>query len=149
MRILEAADIPYETLTYPVDDAHIDAMSVARITGMDPLQICKTIVTTSEDQSIRVFCVPAPYEISLKKARLAVGARSIELVDQKRLRALTGYIRGGVSPIGMIHTYPIYVEETIQLFERIAISGGLRGVQLLLTPKHLALATAGIWADLV
>lgn len=149
MRILEAANIPFKVITYPVNDAHIDAMSVAQLTGLNPVQICKTVVTTTENQVIQIFCIPAPYEISLKKARAAVGARSIELVNQTQLRSLTGYIRGGVSPIGMIHPFPIYLEETVQLLDWVAISGGMRGIQLLLDPTDLAQVTQGIWADLV
>lgn len=149
MRILSNADIPYEVLSYQVDEEHIDAMSVARQVGLDPLQVCKTIVTSTEHNDIIVFCLPAPYEISLKKARTVANAKFLELVDTDSLRSLTGYIRGGVSPLGMIHNYPLYIEETVQLLPKIAVSAGRRGFQLLLDPSDLAKAAAGIWADLV
>ncbi len=149
MRILDTAHIFYETITYTVDEDHIDAVSVAHSLSMDPLQVCKTIVTTSNEGHIFVFCIPAPYEIALKKAKQITGTKSLELVAQHRLRTLTGYIRGGVSPIGMIHTYPTYIEETVQLLSHITVSGGQRGIQLLLTPTDLLQVTNAQWADLI
>jgi Cys-tRNA(Pro)/Cys-tRNA(Cys) deacylase len=149
MRILSDADIPFEVITYDADGQHIDAMSVAHQVGLDPLQVCKTLVTSTESNAIFVFCVPAPYEISLKKARSVVQAKSLELVDVNKLRSLTGYIRGGVSPLGMIHTYPLYIEETVQLLPKIAISAGKRGMQLFLDPNDLIQVANGVWADLI
>lgn len=149
MRILEAAGIPYEIVTYEWDEDHIDAMSVAALAGLDPLSVVKTLVTQATDRSIHIFCVPAPYEFSMKKARTLVGTDSLELVKQQQLRPLTGYIRGGVSPLGMIRSYPLYLEETIQLMDRITVSAGQRGYQLLLKPEDLRRAANGVWADLV
>lgn len=149
MRILEAAGIPYEIVTYEWDEDHIDALSVAGLTGLDPLQVVKTLVTQATDRSIHIFCIPAPYEFSMKKARALVGTDSIEMVKQQQLRPLTGYIRGGVSPLGMLRPYPLYLEETIQLMDRIAVSAGQRGYQLLLKPEDLQRAANGVWADLV
>jgi Cys-tRNA(Pro)/Cys-tRNA(Cys) deacylase len=149
MRILEAAGIPYEIITYEWDEDHIDAMSVAVHAGLDPLSVVKTLVTQATDRSIHIFCVPAPYEFSMKKARTLVGTDSLELVKQQQLRPLTGYIRGGVSPLGMIRPYPLYMEETIQLMDRITVSAGQRGYQLLLKPEDLLNVAHGRWADLV
>ncbi|MDD3941247.1 MAG: YbaK/EbsC family protein, partial [Sphaerochaetaceae bacterium] len=111
------------------------------------MQVCKTIVTRGSDDLIRVFCLPGPLEISMKKARACLQVSSLELVDQRDLRKLSGYIRGGVSPLGMIRPYPLYLEETMQLYDQVAISAGQRGVQLFLCPTDLQRVTGGNWAD--
>jgi len=147
MRILDASDISYEVLSYAWDEDHIDAVSVAAKLGLDPMQVCKTIVTRGSDDLIRVFCLPGPLEISMKKARACLQVSSLELVDQRDLRKLSGYIRGGVSPLGMIRPYPLYLEETMQLYDQVAISAGQRGVQLFLCPTDLQRVTGGNWAD--
>ena len=147
MRILDASGITYEVLSYAWDEDHIDAASVAAKLGLDPMQVCKTIVTRGSDDLIRVFCLPGPLEISMKKARACLQVSSLELVDQRDLRKLSGYIRGGVSPLGMIRPYPLYLEETMQLYDQVAISAGQRGVQLFLCPTDLQRVTGGNWAD--
>lgn len=148
MRILDSAKISYEVLHYAWDEQHIDAQSVADMLGLDPMQGCKTIVTRGADDQVRVFCIPGPMEISMKKARALLGVGDLSLVHLDELRRLTGYIRGGVSPLGMIHPYPLYIEKTIQLMDRIAVSAGQRGYQILLDPKDLIRATGSIWADI-
>jgi Cys-tRNA(Pro)/Cys-tRNA(Cys) deacylase len=148
MRILDSAGIPYEVRSYAWDDAHIDAMSVAQQLGADPLQVCKTIVVRGSDNQIRVMCIPGPMEINMKKARALLGIGELSLVRQDELRRLTGYIRGGVSPLGMIHPYPLYLEETIQLLDTMIVSAGQRGLQLCLAPADLMRVGGGTWADL-
>ena len=149
MRILDSQGIGYEVLRFDYDAQQFDAMDVARQVNMDPQQVCKTIVTITDDRRIIIFCIPSPYDISLKKAKQLVHAKTVELVEQKRLRTLTGYVRGGVSPVGMIHTYPTFAEETIRLFPTITISGGQRGILLSIAPENLLKVTSGEWADLV
>ena len=149
MRILDNLGITYEVRTYAWDEDHIDAMHAAENLGIDPQEVCKTIIMRNQDKQLFVFCVPAPCEISLKKARAVTGSRSIDLIKSDELRPLTGYIRGGCSPLGMIHPYLTFIEETVQLLPRISVSAGLRGVQLLLSPLDLALAAGAVFADIV
>ncbi len=149
MRILDTAKIPYEVRSYPIDDGHLDALSVAKQLDLDPFQICKTIVTRTKCNQIYVFCIPGPFTINLKKGRSVVDSSNLELVNQADLRQLTGYIRGGVSPLGMTHTYPLIIEETIQLFSIISISAGRRGLQLILSPHDLFSLTHATYADII
>lgn len=148
MRILERNSIPYETLTYEVDENHLDAVHVAQTAGLDIDTVFKTIVMQTNEKRIYVFCIPGNLEISLKKARDLTGAKSIELIKVTDLQKLTGYIRGGCSPLGMIRQYPTFIEETAQLYEKIYVSAGLRGVQLLLNPEDLAKCTEAQFASL-
>lgn len=149
MRILDKDGIAYEVITYPWDEEHIDAMHAAQSIGMEPEEVLKTIVLRNQDKEVFVFCLPAPYEISLKKARVVTGSKEIDLIKTEELRTLTGYIRGGCSPLGMIHTFPTFIEETVQMYDRICVSGGLRGIQLRLSPTGLAQACQGRFADIV
>lgn len=149
MRILENLGIAYEVRTYAWDEDHIDALHAAENLGIDPQEVYKTIILRNQDNLLFVFCVPAPCEISLKKARTVTGSRSIDLIRSDELRPLTGYVRGGCSPLGMIHPYPTFLEETVQLLPRVSVSAGLRGVQLLLSPLDLARAAAAVFADIV
>ena len=96
-----------------------------------------------------MFVLPAPFDINLKKARQVTGSREIDLVKAGELRALTGYIRGGCSPLGMLKNHPVFLEETIQLQERICVSAGQRGLQLFLAVSDLAKATQAVFADLI
>jgi len=149
MRILENLGITFEVRTYAWDEDHIDAMHAAENLGLDPQEVCKTIIMRNQDKQLFVFCVPAPCEISLKKARVITSSRSIDLIKSDELRSLTGYIRGGCSPLGMIHPYPTFIEETVQLLPIVSVSAGLRGVQLILSPMDLAQAASAIFADIV
>lgn len=149
MRILDGLGIPYEIRTYAWDGEHIDAVSAAERLGIEAERVCKTIVTRDPANAVFVFCLPAPCEISMKKARALIGVSPIDLVRRDELRTLTGYIRGGVSPLGMIHSYPTFIEETVRVYERICVSAGARGVQLELSPDDLLAAAHALWADLV
>ena len=105
---------------------------------MPPEQVYKTLVTKGAKTGINVFCIPVCCELDLKKAAKAAGDKSIELIPVKDLLGLTGYIRGGCSPIGMKKKYPTYIEELSQLYDQIAVSAGERGHQILLSPIDLA-----------
>ena len=148
MRLLDSAQISYEVRTYAWDEEHIDAHSVALKLGVDPMQVCKTIVVRGSDDRIRLLCLPGPLEISMKKTRALLGVAELSLVRQDELRRLTGYIRGGVSPLGMTRPYPLYLKKRIQFMEQVIVSAGLRGVQLSLAPADLVRASGGLWADL-
>ena len=101
-------------------------------------QVFKTLVARGEKTGIHVFCIPVCCELDLRKAAVAAGDKNVALVPVKELLALTGYIRGGCSPVGMKKRYPIHIEETCMLFEKIAVSAGERGHQMILNPEALA-----------
>jgi len=149
MRILENLGFNFQVRTYEYDDKHLDAMHAAQELGVDPETVYKTIILRNQDKVLFVFCVPAPYEISLKKARMRTESSAIELVPMNELRQITGYIRGGCSPLGMIHTYPTFIEETAQLHPLISISAGLRGMQIMVSPFDLATAVSAKFVDII
>ena len=130
MRLLDRAGIPYETLEYEADENNLAGVHVAEQIGIPVRQVFKTLVARGEKKGIMVFCIPAAEEINLKKAAAAVGDKKIEMVHVKELPGLTGYIRGGCSPVGMKKKYPVYFDESIRDQEEITISAGVRGCQL-------------------
>lgn len=147
MRILESLHIPYSTMSYEWDEEHIDAKHVCEVAHLNPEQVFKTIVLEDNGKQKFVFCLPADYVISMKRVREITGSKSIDLLPTKDLQKTTGYIRGGCSPLGMIKKFPTYIEETAQLFDKIYVSAGLRGLQLCLKPDDLLLAAEAQWAD--
>ena len=147
MRILDGLGIKYSVTGYDVDPDNLDALSAASKLGVSPEKIFKTIVMRSDKNLIFVFCVSAESEVNLKKARAVTGSREIKPVKMTELLALTGYIRGGCSPIGMKKKFPLFIDETATLFDEIYVSAGVRGRQLILSPDDLAKASGGIFAD--
>jgi Cys-tRNA(Pro)/Cys-tRNA(Cys) deacylase len=116
---------------------------------MNPDQVFKTLVARGEKQGILVFCIPVSCTLDLKKAAQAAGDKKVEMTHMKELLGLTGYIRGGCSPVGMKKKYPTFIDETAVLYDEIAVSGGARGLQMVLNPEDL-IAYADITAvDLV
>ena len=149
MRLLDAAGIACRTAEYDYDEQDLSGMHAAEATGMPPEQVFKTLVARGEKRGYLVFCIPVCCELDLKKAAKAAGDKKVELIHVKELLPLTGYVRGGCSPIGMKKKFPTYMDETAQLYEEIAVSAGTRGCQVLLSPDDLA-AYCGIgFADLV
>lgn len=138
MRILDRNAVEYETVTYEVDEGDLDAVHIAKAAGLNVEQVFKTIVMSNQDNELFVFCLPAQLEVSLKKVRDLTGSRSIDLLKLDLLQKHTGYIRGGCSPLGMIHSYPTFIEELATIEDEIYVSGGLRGVQIKLSPYDLA-----------
>lgn len=149
VRRLEALGVAHETVEYEVDEEALDAVSVARKIGADADGVFKTLVARGDRTGIVVFCVPGPAELHLKKAAAASGNKSLEMVKAKELLPLTGYIRGGCSPVGMKKEYPTYIDETAQLFVRIHVSAGVRGMQLLIAPDDLVRAVGASYADVI
>ncbi|HOJ04721.1 MAG TPA: Cys-tRNA(Pro) deacylase [Bacteroidota bacterium] len=149
IRILEARYISHEIVTYACDDEHIDAVSVAQSIGAPEEQVFKTLVARGDKTGVLVFCIPGNFELHLKKAATVSGNKSIEMVKAKELLPLTGYIRGGCSPVGMKKPFPTWIDETAILHERIYVSAGVRGTQMLLDPHELLLLVDGSFADLV
>ena len=147
MRILEQAGIPYRSQEYEFDEEHLGGDHVVAQRGIDPDTCFKTLVARGEKKGIMVFCIPVNEELDLKKAAAAAKDKKIEMVHVKELLGLTGYIRGGCSPVGMKKKYPTYIDETCLLCGRIAVSGGQRGVQLVLEPEALIRYTDAVVCD--
>ena len=137
MRLLDQADIPYEVLEYDTSDGQLDACSMARKIGRSPDQVFKTLVTTSGAGEFYVFVVPGSGELDLKAAARAAGCKKIEMIPQKTLFPLTGYVHGGCSPVGMKKAFPTFIDETAQLFDRICVSGGKIGYTVSVDPNLL------------
>lgn len=148
MRLLEQANINFKTVEYEVDENNLAGEHVADIVGIPYEQCFKTLVAKGEKKGIMVFCIPVNGELNLKKAASIVGDKKIEMVHVKDLLGLTGYIRGGCSPIGMKKKYPTYIDETAILFDEISISAGIRGCQIILNPEDLIKFVEGYECDL-
>ncbi|AEE17407.1 YbaK/prolyl-tRNA synthetase associated region [Treponema brennaborense DSM 12168] len=152
MRILEDASIPYEVLLYDDDGEHKlelgAAVRIAETLHLDAAAVFKTIVMRTEAKEICVFCVPARLEVNAKKGRISCGAKEIASVKPDELNALTGYVRGGCSPLGMKRRFRTFIDESAQLFGTVYVSAGVRGVQLALDPQHLAAAANAVFCDL-
>ncbi len=138
MRLLEAAKIPFEIMEYAVDESDLSGVSTARKTGKDPSQIFKTLVFSGEKQGYGVCCIPACEELDLKKTAKAFGEKKVEMLHVKDLLKVTGYIRGGCSPVGMKKQFPTVIDETAALFDKIYVSAGVRGIMLGIEPSALA-----------
>lgn len=138
MRMLESAHIAYETATYTYDEDDLSGVhAAAQVTVITPAQCFKTLVARAEKNDLFVFCIPVAEELDLKKAAQAAGQKRVELIHVKELHALTGYLRGGCSPIGMKKPYPVFIDKSALAFDRIGVSGGHRGVQIILDARAL------------
>lgn len=137
MRILDSLAVDYTTFEYEWDEDHLDAVHIAREAGLSTEVVFKTIVMRSNEKKLFVFCLPADFSISLKKARAVTGSRDIDLLPMNELQKNTGYIRGGCSPLGMTHKYPTFIEETALLEDHICVSAGVRGCFIKLKPEDL------------
>lgn len=138
MRLLDAAKIPYEAKEYEVDENNLSGESTAAKLGLDPAQVFKTLVFGGEKHGYAVCCIPSHDELDLKKAAKAFGEKKVEMLHVKDLLKITGYIRGGCSPIGMKKQFPTVIDETACLFEKIYVSAGVRGIMLGIEPNALA-----------
>lgn len=137
MRLLDQAKIAYRAAEYAFDENDLNGMHAAEGIGMPPEQIFKTLVAHADKGGYVVFCIPVCCELDLKKAAQAAGEKKIELIHVKDLLSVTGYIRGGCSPIGMKKRFPTYIDETAILYDEIGVSAGCRGCQILLRPDDL------------
>ncbi|MDO4454971.1 MAG: Cys-tRNA(Pro) deacylase [Eubacteriales bacterium] len=149
MRIVESAGIPFQTREYEVNEEDLSGVHVAQMIGMPCEQVFKTLVLRGEKTGYFVCCIPVDMELDLKKVAKAAGDKKAEMIPMKDLLSVTGYIRGGCSPIGMKKKFPTYLDETAQLFEEIAVSAGKRGEQILIHPDALTELTDGKYADLI
>jgi len=149
MRILDSMNIEYDYITYECEDGKIDGVSVAHKTGQNPETVFKTLVSIGHSKELYVFCIPVEYELDLKKAAKASNEKNIELLPLKELTKNTGYIRGGCSPIGMKKHYKTYIDETALLNDKILVSAGCLGVQIVLNPDDLIKASDAKYEDLI
>lgn len=134
-RYLESLGIPFELREYEVDPEDLSAITVAKKIGMPPEQVFKTLLTTGGTGSYVFAVIPGDAELDFKKLARAAGLRKAEMVSLKDVQPLTGYIRGGVTIFGAKKNFPVYVDETVVLFDRISVSAGTRGTQLILKPE--------------
>lgn len=149
IRLLEAIGIPFETYEYEYNENELDAVSVARKIGAEQEKVFKTLVAQSNTGDNYVFVIPGNYELDLKKAAKACSSKKIELIKVKDLLDITGYVRGGCSPIGMKKQFPTFIDESANLFDGIFISSGIRGMQILINPFHLASIINAEFYDLI
>jgi len=137
MRLLDKAKIEYKPLTYVPDENDLSGTTVASQIGLDSEMVFKTLTARGDKTGVCVFCIPSCCELDLKKAAKISGNKSVELLHVKDLLSVTGYIRGGCSPVGMKKNYPVFIDETAILYDKITVSAGVKGCQLLLSPNEL------------
>ena len=149
MRILEKEKISYEMHTYDASDGHIDGAAVARKVGMDPAKVFKPLVTKGHSGKYCVCVLPVEHELNLKKAAKVFGEKSLEMIPVAQINAVTGYIRGGCSPIGMKKNYRTVFDSSAQAQETMVVSGGKIGFQIEAKPDDLLRACGGVYADVL
>lgn len=148
MRMLDTKKIPYTTHTYECDE-FIDALQIADMLGLPYEKVYKTLVTQGSSKNYYVFVIPIAEELDMKKAAKSVGEKSVAMLHVKDINAVTGYIRGGCTAIGMKKQYVTRIEQSAQKLEKIIVSGGKLGMQLELTPQDLAAASGAEFADII
>jgi Cys-tRNA(Pro)/Cys-tRNA(Cys) deacylase len=148
VRLLDQLQIPYELREYDVDPDDLAAETVAAKIGLPAEQVFKTLVARGDRNGISMAVIPGDTELDLKALAAATGDRKIQLIPVKELQGLTGYIRGGVTALAAKKGYPVYADETIELFDVISVSAGVRGLQILLTPADYLQATKATIASL-
>lgn len=150
MRLLDQAAVSYTPHTYPhPKDAAVDGVQVAALTGQDPAKVFKTLVTRSSPKDYYVFVIPVAGELDLKKAARAVGAKAVEMLHVKELLPLTGYVRGGCSPIGMKKPFPTVIDQRANAQDTILVSAGKIGFQVEIRPHELQEFTGAAFADVL
>lgn len=149
VRIVLSAGIPCTEHFYEFDEHDLNGNHAAVAIGLPPEQVFKTLVAKGVKTGINVFCIPVCCELDLKKAAKAAGDKNMELIPVKELLPLTGYIRGGCSPVGMKKQYPTFIDETAIIWDEIAVSAGARGHQMLLPPEPLAHLVGAEFVDII
>lgn len=149
MRTLAQKKISYTAYEYPHGDTAVDGVTVAEMTGLAPETVFKTLVCRGASKSIYVFCIPVAAELELKKAAKSVGEKSMAMVHVSEITALTGYVRGGCSPVGMKKQYRTTYHESINELEKVVVSAGKIGYQVELSPRALIELTRGNTADII
>lgn len=149
MRMLDKAKIQYEVKEYQVDEHDLSGSHAADMMGVDHGSVFKTLVLKGEKTGYFVCCIPVDGELNLKKVAKEAGDKKAEMIPMKDLQAVTGYIRGGCSPIGMKKHFPTFVEKAADSYAKIAISGGMRGIQIIISPHALIDFIGGKFASLM
>lgn len=149
MRLLDTRKIKYETAEYEVDENDLSGVHLAETAGVDVSVVYKTLVVRGEKTGINVFVIPAATELDLKRCAAAAGDKRVEMIHVNELLPLTGYIRGGCSPVGMKKKYPTFIDSSAFSHERIYVSAGQRGVQLIISPEDLKNAVSAVVGDFV
>ncbi|MEG1800166.1 MAG: Cys-tRNA(Pro) deacylase [Synergistaceae bacterium] len=149
VRIMEASKVPFELLEYEIDEEALSAEDAAAKTNIPEEQTFKTLCAHGDKNGVMMVCVPAGRELDFKKLASASGNKSAELVHLKEVNGLTGYIRGGCSPIGTKKKYPVYIDETAILFDYITVNAGQRGLLFKLNPEDLIKVTEAQAADIL
>ena len=149
VRLVQQAKLPCRECFYDYDEKDLSGTHAADAIGMPQEQVFKTLVARGERTGINVFCIPVCCELDLKKASKAAGDKNMELIPVKDLLSLTGYIRGGCSPVGMKKKYPTFFDETCILWDEIAVSAGARGHQMLVPPESLAELVSAKIVDII
>ncbi|MBI1355913.1 MAG: Cys-tRNA(Pro) deacylase [Acidobacteria bacterium] len=148
LRLLDSRGIRYETASYDSGGVAVDAATVAQKIGMPPEQVFKTLIAVGPSTGPVAFVVPGDCELDLRKAAAASGNKKIEMLPLRELKGLTGYERGGCSPVGMARPLPTWIDESVELFETVAVSAGAIGLQMILAPADLIEAAQASLADL-
>lgn len=143
MRLVEQAGISYTPHAYPHGKDAVDGITVARLIGRDPAQVFKTLVTRGASGNYAVFVIPVAHELDLKKAARAAGEKSVAMIPVAEINTVTGYVRGGCSPVGLKKPYPVYLDESAILQETIIVSAGKIGQQIELAPDDLLKLVSG------
>ena len=149
IRILEANNIKHSTISYNVDEDDLSGETVAKKINALPETLFKTLVTMGDKTGVTIFCIPIISELNLKMGATISGNKYIEMVKVKDIFSLTGYIRGGCSPIGMKKKYATFIEETALIFDEIYVSAGIRGMQVYLSPLDLQKITSAQFVNLI
>lgn len=139
-RILDGLKFTYELREYEVDETDLSAQNVAEKVGMPDAQVFKTLVVKGDKTGIIMACIPGATELDLKALAAVSGNKKVEMVSLKEVQPLTGYVRGGVSPLGPKKRYPVFLDKSAANWQVIAVSAGVRGCQIILAPEHLAQA---------
>jgi len=148
VRLLDQQKVYYELFEYEVNDGQIDGVSVAKKIGQPVGNVFKTLVATAGPGKIFVFLVPVAKELNLKTAAKAVDEKKVEMISVKDILGVTGYIRGGCSPLGMKKVYPTFIDETAKELEMMIVSAGKIGMQIHLKPNDLLTCTNGVYTSL-
>jgi Cys-tRNA(Pro)/Cys-tRNA(Cys) deacylase len=141
-RILDSLGIAYALRDYEVDPTDLSAEAVAAKVGMPPEQVFKTLAVRGDRNGISVAVIPGNFELDLKALAALTGDRKVELLPLKEVQPVTGYIRGGVTALGMKKDYPVFVDETIEIWNEVSVSAGVRGTQIVLSPADYLRATS-------
>ena len=149
IRIIEQAGYPYCEVFYEFDENDLSGNHAAAAVNLPPEQVFKTLVAKGPKTGINVFCIPVCCELNLKQAAKIAGDKNIDLIPVKELLSITGYIRGGCCPIGMKKKYPTYIDETCQLYDKISVSAGERGHQMIIPYEAIINLCNGTLADII